>query len=335
MSKKPFFSVVISSKNSLKWLNKCFTSLQNQTFKNFEVILVDNASTDKGVAFVEKKFPWVKIVLNTVDQGPGIANNIGAKNSTGEFLFLMNTDSYLDDDGLEKLHKLLITNLNFNIVEINMKNYEKSNMDSPIYLFGMDIFGYPMPSKKPFYADVCGAAIRASLFKKLRGFDKTFYMYLDDLDLSWRARMLGEKVHMIDNIYIYHHTGGSSIATSTQYHEKNTYTTTYNRRYNAQKNNLRCILKNYSVLMIILTLPISTLLALGEGWLYLLKGNVQGFFIMHQAIWWNIVNFNSTMLERNLVQSARKVSDIEVIKYCEFGIAKLHSLRSHGVPLMQ
>lgn len=332
MAKAPYFSIIISSKNSYKWLYRCFSSLKEQTYKNFEVILIDNASTDESVAYTKKGFPWVKIILNTVDMGPGIANNIGADKAAGKYLFLMNTDSYLDKNTLEKLHDALEKHPGYQIVEINMKNYEKSNMKDEPYKFGMDIYGYPMPSDKIFYADVCGAAIKKSLYKKLGGFDKTFYMYLDDLDLSWRARLLGIEIHLLNDIYIYHHTGGSSIATSTQYHEKKSYTTTLNRRYNAQKNNIRILIKNYSLKNVLWILPISLCLASMEGFLYLFKGNTRGFIALHKAIVWNIINLPDTLKERKKIQSTRIVSDSVIWQHCEKKFAKLHSLKVHGVP---
>src|SRR3989344_59042 len=145
MSQKPFFSVIISNKNALRWLDKCFTSLKNQTYKGFEVIFIDNFSTDRSVEFVTKTFPWVKVIRNPTDLGPGVAMNIAASEALGKYLFLMNTDSYIDNDTLEKLSKVLKKNPDYEIVELAMKNYEKTNMKDPAYKFGMDIFGYPMP----------------------------------------------------------------------------------------------------------------------------------------------------------------------------------------------
>ncbi len=329
---KKLFSVIISNKNAKKWLNKCFTSLKNQTYKNVEVIFIDNASTDDSVGFVKHRFPWVRIIVNKKDLGPGLAMNKAAKSARGKFLFFMNTDSYLDDDALEKLASILQQYPNYELVELSMKNYERTNMKDKPYKFGMDIFGYPMPSDKIFYADVCGAAILKSLFDKIGGFDDKFYMYLDDLDLSWRVRMLGKDIQLLENVYIYHHTGGTSIPTSSLYHQKNTYTTTLSRRLHAQKNNIRTLLKNYSLPNLMWSLPISVMLASAEGFLYLIKGDVQGFFALHKAIWWNIINFPDTLKKRKKVQSQRVVGDSDILKYCEKKVAKVHSLLSHGIP---
>ncbi len=326
------FSVIISNKNAKKWLRKCFTSLKNQSYKNFEVLFIDNASTDDSVIYVKKKFPWVKVLINKTDLGPGVAMNIAEKKASGKYLFLMNTDSYIDPNTFKKLAVYLKNHSSHDLVELNMKNYEKTNMKDPPYKFGMDIFGYPMPSDKLFYADACGLIIKKSLFELLEGYDRTFYMYLDDLDFSWRARLIGKEIYLLDSIYIFHHTGGTSIPTSSQYHLVHSYTTTFNRRYHAQKNNLRTLIKNYSLINLVWTLPISVFLASAEGFLYLFKKNPYGWLMLHKAIWWNIVNLPDTLKERRKIQSQRKVSDSVIWRYCEKKFAKLYSLRSHGIP---
>lgn len=335
MKKNPTYSIIISNKNALKWLDKCFTSLREQTYKDFEVIFIDNASTDNSVKFVRNKFSSVKIILNDTDLGPGVAMNIAASKSLGKYLLLMNTDSYLDRNALEKISQTLKSHPEYEVAELNMKNYEKTNMTEKPYKFGMDIFGYPMPSDKLFYGDACGLVIAKKLYDTLGGFDKKFYMYLDDLDFSWRARLLGKEIQLLEDIYIYHHTGGTSVPTSSHYHQQNTYTTTLNRRFHAQKNNLRSLIKNYSLSTLWWTLPISISLAIIEGWLYLTKGNIEGFKAMHKAIWWNVVNLHDTLKERKKIQSSRVVSDKQIFKYCEKKIAKIHSYRRHGIPLMQ
>lgn len=335
MKKTPFFSVIIPNKNSLKWLNKCLSSLKNQTFKNFEMIFIDNASTDQSVEFVKSKFPFVKVSVNTSDVGPGISMNIGARIASGKYLFLMNADSYIEADALEKLAYVLKRHPDYQLMELNMKHYDKTNINDKPYKFGMDIFGYPMPSDKLFYADACGLVITKSLFNKLGGFDETFYMYLDDVDFSWRARLVGTDIYLLENIYIYHHTGSTSIPTSSYYHKKYTYTTTLNRRYHAQKNNLRALIKNYSLQNLLWALPASTIFASVEGFLYLFKGNLKGFIVMHQAILWNCLNMRDTLHERTKIQSQRKVSDKVILDFCEKKVAKIHSFLSHGIPLLK
>ncbi len=332
MNKRPFISVIISNKNALKWLNKCLLSLKKQTYKNFEVIFVDNTSSDKSVEFVQKKFPWVRLVVNKKDLGYAGANNVGAQHAKGTYLFLMNTDAYLEPWVLQKLTETITKNPKYHLLQINVKKYDKSNIPDKYLIFSMDYFGYPIGTNgkgEIFYSDGSAMVVVRELFLKLGGFDNKYYMYLEDMDFSWRARLVGEQVYFLKDIFLYHNTGGTSLPSVIINHS---FTTTYNRRFNAQKNSIRTIIKNYSLINLLWSLPISLLLALGEGILYLVRGNTKGFITLHKAILWNLLNLSNTLKERNKIQRIRKVPDSEIFKYMIMTISKYHSYRSHGIP---
>jgi hypothetical protein len=142
---------------------------------------------------------------------------------------------------------------------------------------------------------------------------------------------MGEKVYYLENIPMYHFGGGTSVTTQAK---KNSYTTTAGRRYHAQKNNLRALIKNYSLSYLVWTLPISILLALGEAYLYLLRGNVSGFIAIHKALYWNCTHIGNTLAARKKIQSSRKVDDDEIFKNVVKLISKFESFKFHGVPLM-
>lgn len=334
-STDPFISIIITNKNAFKWLNKCLTSLKQQVYKNFEVILVDNNSIDKSIKFVRRKFPWVKIIKNRQDEGYAQANNIGAEKARGEYLFLMNTDSYLAENTLQKLFSMLKKHPEYRLMQLDEKQYDKKSLPDRYLIFSIDCFGYPTGTngKGPiFYADGAGLVISRELFKQLNGYDKKFYMYLEDMDLSWRARLLGEEVYFLRNIYVYHATGGTSLPTHA---DDVSYTTTVNRRYHAQKNNLRCLIKNYSAINILWALPVSILLASLEGFLYLIRGNFLGFAALHKAILWNVVNLYDTLKERRQIQKLRIVEDSIILARTVKIISKLHFLRNRGIPSMK
>lgn len=331
----PLISIIITNKNAFKWLDKCFSSLKRQSFKNFEVIFVDNKSTDGSVQFVEKKFPRVKVIKNRRDEGYAQANNIGAQNATGKYLLLMNTDSYLEKDAIRKLTFVFSKHPEYHLMQLDEKQYDKKPLPDRYLIFGIDCFGYPTGTngKGPiFYADGAGLVITKKLFYQLNGYDKKFYMYLEDMDLSWRARLMGEEVYFLKNIFVYHSTGGTSLPTHINTFS---YTTTVNRRYHAQKNNLRSLIKNYSFINVLWTLPVSISLASLEGFLYLTKGNVLGFLALHKAIAWNILNLPDTLKERRRIQKSRTVEDSVILARTIKIVSKFHFLRSRGIPSMK
>ena len=101
----PLVSIVVLNYNGLKWLKPCLDSVVTQTYSNYEVILVDNGSVDTSVEFVEQNYPSVKVVRIGKNLGFAEGNNVGAKVAKGEFLFLLNNDTYVEKDYLEKLLK--------------------------------------------------------------------------------------------------------------------------------------------------------------------------------------------------------------------------------------
>ena len=99
---KDLVSVIIVNWNGRKWLEKCLDSLRVQTYKNFEVIFVDNASTDDSVDFVEKNYPEVVILKSDRNLGFAGGNNLGIDNSKGEFILFLNNDTWVKEDFLKK-----------------------------------------------------------------------------------------------------------------------------------------------------------------------------------------------------------------------------------------
>ena len=88
MSEK-LISIIIVNWNGKKWLRKCLDSLTKQTYKNYEIIFVDNASYDGSVKFIKENYPFAKIIVNSKNLGFAGGNNIGFRMSKGEFILLL------------------------------------------------------------------------------------------------------------------------------------------------------------------------------------------------------------------------------------------------------
>lgn len=334
MQPKPYFSIIITCKNALQWLEKCITSIQKQTYKQYEILFVDDGSTDTSLDFVKKNYPDIVIVENLANVGFARANNAGATVSKGTHLLILNADTYMDTGTLEIAAAYIAKHPSHSYMQLDIRKYDKSNMDGEACIFGMDRFGYPIwkGSGEPFYADAAAMIIQRDLFFKLGGFDESYFIYLEDLDLAWRARLLGKQIHYIPQSYVYHFAGGTSVSTQNK---KGSYVTTVRRRYDAQKNNLRSILKNFELSNVVWILPTSCAMASVEGFLYLLKGNISGFIALHKSILWNITHLTDTLAERKKMQSTRTISDKQLFEKIDKRISKLHSLLLFGVPSMK
>lgn len=100
-------SIIIVNWNAKQYLHDCISSLENQSYGDFEIILVDNASSDGSVEFIEKNFPKVQVIKNKDNLGFAEGNNIGIKNSKGDLIALFNPDAVADKEWLGTLVSIL------------------------------------------------------------------------------------------------------------------------------------------------------------------------------------------------------------------------------------
>src|SRR3972149_5022503 len=103
----PLVSVIVVNWNGKEYLGECLRSLRAQTFSDFEVVLVDNGSTDGSVEYVQGNFAGgVRILENAQNEGFSGGNNRGIREASGKYIVLLNNDAQADDRWLEALVKI-------------------------------------------------------------------------------------------------------------------------------------------------------------------------------------------------------------------------------------
>lgn len=158
----PQFSIITPVYNSYSLMDKFFTSLENQTYKNFEVIIVDDCSTDgtyeKIVRRSEKSNLMIRVFRNKKNSGAGIARNNGIKEAIGEYIIFIDSDDYIADNTIEKLSYYNSDMIFFNYCTIGNK---KINFRKTISIYGEDA------SKENILvyctSSVCGKAIKRAV----------------------------------------------------------------------------------------------------------------------------------------------------------------------------
>lgn len=322
-------SIIIVSWNGKRWLKDCLESIWTQTFKDFEVIFVDNDSRDGSADFVERNYPDTVIIRNKENLGFGPANNIGAKKAKGDVLFLLNNDTVIDDTRFLEKALELKKERGLQIAGPKILNFQREDIYQGRKL-SIDCTGYLGWGKTTFYVEGCAMFIDRELFLKLKGFDKTNFAYSEDIDLCWRAHLLGKKVDILPEISIVHFGGGTSETTQIKTKEK--HVVPLFRKYEVEKNNLRNIIKNYSALNLFWTIPLFLIQLPLESLVYLFTGNCKILKYIAKAIWWNIDNVEDTLEERVRVQETRIVNDWKILKKMSFGINKPRAFLIIGMP---
>jgi len=237
-------SIVILNYNAGELLEKCISSILKSNYKNFEIILVDNASKDESHKECKNKFPKIKLIENKENLGYCEGNNIGLRQVDGEYCIILNPDTEVEPNWINeflkeyKNHgeglyqpKLLATN---NKTRIN----SGGNM---MNIFG---FGYSLGKGKEDSEEfdkfklinyASGACLFTSkkILDKIGFFDPFLFAYHDDLELGWRAAELGIKSFYAPSVIVYH-----SESFSFKWSPKKFYLLERNRWY--------CILTHYS-----------------------------------------------------------------------------------------
>lgn len=235
--KSPRVSVVIPNWNTKKFLGMCLTSLAGQTFRDFEVVLVDSGSTDGSLDFMRENFPEVKTVALGENRGFAAAVNAGIASADSELVALLNNDTEQDAGWLESLVGAAERHPGASIFATKMISYsDRRYLDGAgdsIRPDGLPYrLGHGEPDRGQFdraayvFGACAGAAMyRRSLFDEVGTFDEDFGSYCEDGDLNFRAQLAGHSCLYVPEAVVYHvgggATGGKRSATATRLGSRN------------------------------------------------------------------------------------------------------------------
>jgi GT2 family glycosyltransferase len=211
-------SVVIVTYNSSKDIDTLLSTLLDQTYKNFEIIIVDNNSQD-NIKDIISKYKNIKFIRLPRNIGYGRACNIGAHFANGRFLVYLNPDTRLTTDFLEILYRSIqestdigmvcATSLFFNGDKIQSigQSYEPFTGNAVDLLFGTkvtEIVKLPLVIQEKvsafrymynlFSCNGVGFIIKKDLFEKIGGFSPYYFLYFDDVDLGSKLRRTGYRI---------------------------------------------------------------------------------------------------------------------------------------------
>lgn len=299
----PLVSVIITNYDGRKYLKNCIDSLREGSFKDFEIIMVDNGSWDDSVSFIRENYPEINILELGKNLGLSIASNRGSELAKGKYFFFYNNDTIADREMLMELVKSMESDPTVGVCGCRTLTYDGAReINCGVE---MDLLGYPYGKGRPFYVD---AAIftRRVVFNQIGGFDEKMFLYCEDRDLCWRTWLYGYRVTPIPTA-VFRHDSACLVGSSS-------FSTNVKRRFMNEAFTLRMILKNYSLFTLFLVLPIYFLENLLEICIYLIKGKFK--FILDtylSAYYWNLRNLRDIFNKRKVVQKNRRISDMELI----------------------
>ncbi len=214
-------SVVIPNCNGKAYLPECLDSLLEQSYKNLEIIVVDNASTDGSAQLVKQDYPQVRLLCLESNRGFAAAVNAGIGAAGGEFVMILNNDTRADRDFVGELYaalseepaaamaapKMLFARAPQTINSAGL-GYSVTGTNHDI---GFGLEDGPQFEARGWLFGPCGGAgmYRRSLFEEVGPLDEDFFMYYEDVDLSFRAQLAGNKCIFVPTARVYHVEGAS------------------------------------------------------------------------------------------------------------------------------
>ncbi len=309
--KKELISVVIVNWNGRRWLKDCLDSLHSQNYDNYEIIFVDNNSSDNSVEFVSKKYPKIRIIQNKENVGFAKGNNQGIEKAKGDYVLLLNNDTWVEKDFLEKLIKSFEVIPNLGCVQpriVLMKDQENLDVCGAFWTSSSFLYYYGLAKNKnldkynkimPVFS-IKGAAmmIPKKVINKIGLFDDDFWCYYEETDFCHRLWLSGYECWYYPKTTCYHAVGG--ISTSFHY----SYI-----QFHGYKNKLSSFLKNFEFPTLFKVLPIYFFWQFTLSLIWLAQGKLGSFSSIFKATWWNIVHIKSTVKKRKLVQLSRQIKD--------------------------
>lgn len=221
-------SIIILSYNTKALTLKCIESIVGQykkelSLKELEIIVVDNASTDGSPSAISN----FKLIQNKENVGFARGCNIGAKAAEGKYILFLNSDTEVLDEGFLSMTDFLDKNSDVAILGGKLENNDGSIQRSCgkfynlfnllIMLLGLERFGFlrSSPGKIQKVDWVSGACmmVRADIFEKLTGFDEKLFMYMEDMEVCFRAKKLGFGTYFYPDVKLRHKSLGSSNRT--------------------------------------------------------------------------------------------------------------------------
>jgi GT2 family glycosyltransferase len=335
-------SVIVLNYNGARWLERCLNSLRGQTIAaQIEVIVADNVSTDGSERLAQQLlegWPGARFIQHGHNLGYCEGNNRAADAATGEYLLFLNNDTWLEPNCLEVL-----------LAEVRraraaaagplILNYEDDSFQS-LGAFGFDIFGLASTraaagqTREVLMPEGCAYLVRRDLFQQLGGFDREFFMFADEFDLSWRVWVSGQRAIAVPSARL-HHRGAAQVnpaggAAAVEFRTSDT------KRFYANRNSLLALLKSARHILLLLVpmqlclLAVEALVALVlvRRWAF-----VRRAYLGAVADCWRLRGH--VFAERKRIRQFRRRGDLFMLRFLRLRLNRwdeLQRVRRQGVP---
>ncbi len=325
--KTKLVTVIIVNFNGKEWLKGLLPNLTNQTYKNIQIIIVDNNSSDESTNYVTTCYKSIKLISCKKNEGFAAGNNMGIEKADGEYIILLNNDTWVPKDYVENFIRVFDKYPNCGIAQskILFMNESKKIDSCGSFLTSWGFQYYIGNNKssnlkkynKPFKIfSVKGASMifKKSILIKIDMFNTDYWSYYEETDLCHRALMQNYEIMYWPETYILHAIGG----TSTKFPNKKI-------QFHNYKNKMNSLITNLETYTLFKILPKFIFLNILISFVWILRGQFGNSMSIYKAFFWILNNLRKIYLQRIRIQSNRKVNDGTLFKeYMKFPSIKYY-----------
>lgn len=312
-------SVIIVNYNGKEYLQRCLLSVLANNFKDYEIIVVDNGSSDGSISLIKDKLKtkFHDLIVLELKQnfGPAFARNEGVKIAKGEYLAFLDNDTQVKNDWITEAIKIFQRDKKIGCIQCKLlllaeKNkYDYAGEYLNQYGFLVQRVNYREMDNGQYDQEVeilaaksAGMFIRKNVFNKIGGFDKDYFIYMEETDLGWRSWLAGYKTVFCPRSIVYHEFGTSIKILSKE-------KSNFNIRFHGTKNYIMTLIKNLGSKQLAIILPQHIAIWFCFAFFLMIRGNFQSAFNVLRGIGWNIIKLPKTLSKRKNIQSKRVIAD--------------------------
>lgn len=312
-------SIVIPTYNAKKYLLSCVDSIIGSKLKQYEIVIVDNGSTDKTQEEVRTKFhreiKKIRFVSLSRNYGPALARNKGVAVTLGKYVCFLDTDTEVAPNWAQEALRLLEKNPKVGALQCKLLLMkDKKTIDylgeylgslgfmSPLVPYGEKDNGQYDSVQRILAAKSAGMFMRKDVFEKIGGFDDDYFIFMEETDLQWRCWLQGYEVVLCPKSVVYHHFASTKNIVDKDF---NNYLT----RFHGTKNYILTLFKNLSTKNLLTILPKHVFLWICLSGYLLITGKLKSAQNILKGVAWNVLNLQISLKKRSEIQKNRVASD--------------------------
>jgi len=314
----PFVTVIVLTWNSRQHIDGCLVTMLRQTYPNYQILVVDSCSNDGTADYIRANYPEVKVVQLPQNMGYRRGNAYGMQHAKGEYIVVCNDDVEVKRNWLAEMVRVMEEDDHIGLVTPMILLAEHKDLmntaGNTLHFSGMyGPHGKGEPKQqheaRQIIAAVSGCCfmIRRDLMLRLNGFSTDFDQFdvgwhasFEDVDLSWRAQMLGYRIEYVPTSIMYH-----------RYKQPDLFPTRFG---SYEWGRYLTICRNYHLSTLLMLVPFLVFVEL-MAWAYAISKGRAHLIAKARVMWWLLRHPHSIWTMRQRVQFTRTECDLKIVTY--------------------